>query len=106
VREVCSALGVSRRNVTDRLHCSARSDARRFATALGLKPVTMPIESLQSNEMAQSFVNTCARDYTRLEYWPDSQTVVRSSETWFEHYNESGVCQGSWNMSHAAFNSF
>jgi putative transposase len=44
-----------------------------FAKQLGLKPVRTPVESPQSNGMANR---------------PDSQTVMRELKLWFEHYNE------------------
>lgn len=38
--------------------------------------------------MAESFVKTFKRDYARLANRPDSQTVMRELNLWFEHYNE------------------
>ncbi|KVO52569.1 hypothetical protein WT19_08275 [Burkholderia stagnalis] len=38
-------------------------DTRRFAVAIGLKPLTTPVCSPQSNGMAESFVKTMKRDY-------------------------------------------
>lgn len=59
-----------------------------FAKQLGLKPVRTPLESPQSNGMAESYVKTLKRDYARLANRPDSQTVMRELKLWFEHYNE------------------
>jgi len=54
---------------------------------LGLKPVTTPITSPQSNGMAESFVKTFKRDYAKLEHRPDSQTVMGQLKAWFDDYN-------------------
>jgi putative transposase len=63
-------------------------DTRRFARALGLVPVTTPIESPQSNGMAEAFVNTFKRDYVSVNPTPDAQTILGSLPHWIEHYNE------------------
>lgn len=41
-------------------------DTRRFAREIGLEPRTTPIESPQSNGMAEAFVRTMKRDYARV----------------------------------------
>ena len=41
-------------------------DTRRFARDIGLIPRTTPIESPQSNCMAEAFVRTLKRDYARV----------------------------------------
>lgn len=74
--------------LSDNGSCCTAADTRYFAKALGLKPVTTPVESPQSNGMAESFVKTFKRDYARLAHRPDAQTVMRSLTAWFEHYNE------------------
>jgi putative transposase len=63
-------------------------DTRRFARELGLVPVTTPIESPQSNGMAEAFVNTFKRDYVSVNPTPDARTILGSLSRWIEHYNE------------------
>ena len=55
---------------------------------IGLVPRTTPIESPQSNGMAEAFVKTFKRDYARVNPRPDAQTVLHQLQSWFEHYNE------------------
>ncbi len=46
-----------------------------------------PIESPQSNGMAEAFVRTFKRDYVAFKPKPDAATVIRSLPAWHEHYN-------------------
>ena len=61
---------------------------RAFAAELGLKPLTTPVCSPQSNGMAESFVKTIKRDYIAFMPKPDAVTAVRNLAIAFEHYNE------------------
>lgn len=63
-------------------------DTRSFARDIGLLPRTTPLESPQSNGMAEAFVRTFKRDYVRVGDRPDAETVLRSLPAWFNHYNE------------------
>jgi putative transposase len=54
---------------------------------LGLKPVTTPETSPQSNGMAESFVKTLKWDCAKLAEPPDSQTVMAHLPKWFDDYN-------------------
>ncbi|MBU9313230.1 IS3-like element ISBcen6 family transposase [Burkholderia multivorans] len=63
-------------------------DTRRFAVAIGLKPLTTPVCSPQSNGMAESFVKTMKRDYVAFMPKPDAATAARNLAIAFEHYNE------------------
>ena len=63
-------------------------ETRRFAREIGLEPLTTPVESPQSNGMAEAFVRTIKRDYARVTSLPDAETVIRLLPSWFEHYNE------------------
>jgi putative transposase len=62
-------------------------DTRAFAGKIGLVPRTTPIESPQSNGMAEAFVKTLKRDYARVSLRPDAASVLRQLDGWFEHYN-------------------
>jgi putative transposase len=55
--------------------------------SLGLEPCTTPVQSPQSNGMAEAFVRTIKRDYVRVNPIPDARTVLESLPLWFEHYN-------------------
>jgi len=74
--------------LTDNGSCYIAGDTRRFAREIGLEPRTTPIESPQSNGMAEAFVRTIKRDYVRVNPRPDAQTVMRQLSAWITHYNE------------------
>ncbi|MGP8431906.1 IS3 family transposase [Paraburkholderia fungorum] len=61
---------------------------RAFASDIGLKPLTTPVCSPQSNGMAESFVKTMKRDYVAFMPKPDAATAARNLAVAFEHYNE------------------
>jgi transposase InsO family protein len=61
---------------------------RTFASAIGLKPLTTPVCSPQSNGMAESFVKTMKRDYVAYMPKPDADTAAQNLALAFEHYNE------------------
>ena len=67
--------------------CYAAVEKKSFAKLLGLKPVTTPVTSPQSNGMAESFVKTLNRDYAKLANRPDSKTVMAQLQGWFDDYN-------------------
>lgn len=73
--------------LSDNGSCYTAAETRSFARALGLKPVTTPVCSPQSNGMAESFVKTIKRDYAMLALRPDAATVMQQLGCWFEHYN-------------------
>ena len=73
--------------LTDNGSCYTAAETRSFAKQLGLKPVTTPVTSPQSNGMAESFVKTLKRDYAKLAERPDSQTVMAHLPKWFDDYN-------------------
>jgi putative transposase len=62
-------------------------ETRKLAHEIGLVPCTTPIESPQSNGMAEAFVKTFKRDYARVNPRPDAASVLRQLDGWFEHYN-------------------
>jgi Integrase core domain len=68
--------------------CYVASDTRSFARDIGLEPRTTPIESPQSNGMAEAFVRTIKRDYVRISPCPDAAAVMRQLPAWIAHYNE------------------
>ncbi len=54
------------------------SETRRFAREIGLEPLTTPVQSPQSNGMAEAFVRTIKRDYARINPMPNAAIVMRS----------------------------
>ena len=74
--------------LSDNGSCYIAGDTRQFAREIGLQPITTPVESPQSNGMAEAFVRTIKRDYARVNPCPDAQTVMRQLSSWITHYNE------------------
>jgi putative transposase len=62
-------------------------ETKTLAREMGLEPRTTPVQSPQSNGMAEAFVRTIKRDYVRVSSIPDARTVLDSLPLWFEHYN-------------------
>jgi len=50
---------------------------RALAREIGLAPCTTPIESPQSNGIAEAFVKALKRDYPRVSPRPDTAAVLR-----------------------------
>ena len=74
--------------LSDNGSCYVAGDTRSFARDIGLEPRTTPIESPQSNGVAEAFVRTIKRDYVRVSPRPDAETVMRQLPAWIAHYNE------------------
>src|SRR6516165_10155001 len=62
--------------LSDNGSCYLAGETRSFARDIGLEPRTTPIESPQSNGMAEAFVHTIKRDYVRVSPCPDADTVM------------------------------
>ncbi len=73
--------------LTDNGSAYIAGSTRAIARSLGLKPVTTPVCSPQSNGMAESFVNTFKRDYVSRMDLADAQTVMAQLPEAFEHFN-------------------
>jgi putative transposase len=54
---------------------------------LGLVPCSTPVESPESNGMAEAFVKTLKRDYVRVSAIPDAATALARVDSWIEDYN-------------------
>jgi putative transposase len=74
--------------LSDNGSCYIAGDTRSFARDIGLEPRTTPIESPQSNGMAEAFVRTIKRDYVRVNPRPNAEAVLRQLPCWVTHYNE------------------
>src|SRR5438067_12741456 len=66
--------------------CTAK-DTRDFATALNLVPCFTPVESPESNGMAEAFVKTFKRDYVRVSPIPNAAAALALVNSWMEDYN-------------------
>ncbi len=73
--------------LTDNGSCYTAKETRRFAREINLRPRTTPIESPQSNGMAEAFVRTMKRDYVRVAEKPNAKAVISQLPSWFHHYN-------------------
>ena len=58
-----------------------------IALALNLEPCFTPVESPESNGMAEAFVKTFKRDYVRVSPIPDAATALALIDRWMEDYN-------------------
>jgi hypothetical protein len=54
-----------------------RRNTRSFARDIGLEPRTPPIESPQSNGMAEAFVRMIKCNYVRVDPRPNAESVMR-----------------------------
>ena len=59
-----------------------------IATALNLQPCFTPVESPESNGVAEAFVKTFKRDYVRVSPIPDAQAALAAVSGWITDYNE------------------
>jgi putative transposase len=73
--------------LSDNGSCFIAHETRAMARDIGLEPRTTPVQSPQSNGMAEAFVKTMKRDYVRVSPLPDARTVMESLPLWIEHYN-------------------
>ena len=73
--------------LTDNGSCYTARETRSFARSIGLIPRTTPVESPQSNGMAEAFVRTIKRDYARVSPRPDARAVIDQIPNWMAHYN-------------------
>ncbi len=62
--------------LTDNGSCYIAHDTKAFAKGIGLEPRTTPVESPQSNGMAEAFVRTFKRDYGRADGAEDVGILV------------------------------
>ena len=73
--------------LSDNGSCYIAGDTKRFAREIGLEPRTTPVQSPQSNGMAEAFVRTLKRDYARVTPLTDAKTVLNALPAWVMHYN-------------------
>jgi transposase InsO family protein len=58
-----------------------------IALALNLEPCFTPVESPESNGMAEAFVKTLKRDYVRVSPISDAARALTLIGSWMEDYN-------------------
>src|SRR5262245_55126414 len=75
--------------LSDNGSCYLADKTRSFARDIGFEPRTTPLESPQSNGMAEAFVRTIKRDYVRVSPRPDAETVMRQLPAWIAHYKRA-----------------
>lgn len=63
-------------------------ETHALAHALGIKPVHTPVNSPQSNGMAESFVNTFKRDYVSTMDRSSGAAVLAQLPDAFRHFND------------------
>ena len=64
------------------------SETRKLAREIGRLPCTTPIESPQSNGMAEAFVKGFKRDYVYLDDRQTADEVLRKLPAWIADYNQ------------------
>jgi putative transposase len=74
--------------LSDNGSCYIAGDTHSFARDIGLEPRITPIESPQSNGMAEAFVRTIKRDYASVSPRPNAESVMLQLPSWFAHYDE------------------
>lgn len=73
--------------LTDNGSVYAATKTIDMALALNLEPCFTPVESPESNGMAEAFVRTFKRDYVRVNPIPDTETAIAAIGDWMEDYN-------------------
>jgi putative transposase len=63
------------------------SQTIEIAMALNLEPCFTPVESPESNGMAEAFVKTFKRDYVRVAALANADAALEVIEDWMEDYN-------------------
>jgi transposase InsO family protein len=74
--------------LTDNGSIYAAAKTVEIAFALGLVPCFTPVESPESNGMAEAFVKTFKRDYVRVNPIPHAATALAAIGEWMDDYNE------------------
>jgi putative transposase len=59
-----------------------------MAIALNREPCFTPVESPESNGVAEAFVKTFKRDYVRVRPLPNAATAIAAVADWMADYNE------------------
>ena len=74
--------------LTDNGSIYAAANTVGMAVALNLVACFTPVQSPESNGIAETFVKTFKRDYVWINPIPDAPTALAAIEHWFDDYNE------------------
>jgi transposase InsO family protein len=80
--------------LTDNGSAYTAHDTRNFALSMGLAVCTTPVQSPESNGMAEGFVKTFKRDYVHVNRLDSARVVLEQLPGWFEDYNEIAPHKG------------
>lgn len=80
--------------LTDNGSAYTAHDTRNFALNMGLAPCTTPVQSPESNGMAEAFVKTFKRDYVHVNRLDDARVVLDQLPGWIKDYNEVAPHKG------------
>jgi putative transposase len=71
-----------------------------IALALNLAPCFTPVESPESNGMAEAFVKTLKRDYVRISSIPDAAAALALIDNWMERTTTPCIPIAGWAIAH------
>jgi transposase InsO family protein len=74
----------------EQAHTSLLSGEDEIALALNLAPCFTPVESPESNGMAEAFVKTLKRDYVRVSPIPNTAAALALIDNWMEDWAPPG----------------
>ena len=80
--------------LTDNGSAYTAHDTRNFALSMGLAPCTTPVQSPESNGMAEGFVKTFKRDYVHVNRLDNAMVVLEQLSGWIKDYNEIAPHKG------------
>ena len=80
--------------LTDNGSAYTAHDTRNFALSMGLAPCTTPVQSPESNGMAEGFVKTFKRDYVHVNRLDNARVVLEQLPGWIKDYNEVAPHKG------------
>ena len=73
--------------LTDNGSIYAAAKTTELATALNLTLCFTPVESPESNGVAEAFVKTFKRDYVRIKPLPNAEAALAAISDWMTDYN-------------------
>ena len=77
--------------LTDNGSAYTAHDTRNFALSMGLAVCTTPVQSPESNGMAEGFVKTFKRDYVHVNRLDNAGVVLEQMPGWIKDYNEGDL---------------
>lgn len=80
--------------LTDNGSAYTAHDTRNFALSMGLAVCTTPVQSPESNGMAEGFVKTFKRDYVHVHRLDNARVVLEQLPGWIRDYNEIAPHKG------------